>query len=78
MAHSELWIVPHYTPHDAGAELLDSVGTKCYSAISELKKRLIRDALSEANGSYTEAAKLLGYLGNVLARGVIFIPAGNK
>jgi len=44
------------------------VGTKYHSAISELKKRLIRDALSEANGSYTEAAKLLGVHPNYLHR----------
>jgi two-component system, NtrC family, response regulator HydG len=43
-------------------------GTKYHSAISELKKRLIRDAVAEANGSYTEAAKLLGVHPNYLHR----------
>ena len=42
--------------------------TKYHSAISELKKRLIRDAVAEANGSYTEAAKLLGVHPNYLHR----------
>ena len=43
-------------------------GTKYHSAISDLKKRLIRDAVGEANGSYTEAAKLLGVHPNYLHR----------
>ena len=43
-------------------------GTKYHAAISELKKRLIRDALAEADGSYTEAAKLLGVHPNYLHR----------
>ena len=43
-------------------------GTKYHSAISELKKRLIRDAVAEAKGSYTEAAKLLGVHPNYLHR----------
>jgi Nif-specific regulatory protein len=43
-------------------------GTMYHSAISELKKRLIRDAVAEAKGSYTEAAKLLGVHPNYLHR----------
>jgi len=43
-------------------------GTKYHAAISELKKRLIRDALGEANGSYTDAAKILGVHPNYLHR----------
>jgi Nif-specific regulatory protein len=43
-------------------------GTKYHSAISELKKRLIRDAVAESKGSYTEAAKLLGVHPNYLHR----------
>jgi len=43
-------------------------GTKYHAAIAELKKRLIRDALAEANGSYTEAAKILGVHPNYLHR----------
>ena len=35
---------------------------------SELKKRLIRDAVAAANGSYTEAAKALGVHPNYLHR----------
>jgi DNA-binding NtrC family response regulator len=42
--------------------------TRYHSAIIELKKRLIRDAVAEANGSYTEAAKLLGVHPNNLHR----------
>ena len=44
------------------------VGTRYHAAISELKKRLIRDALTEAAGSYTEAAKALGVHPNYLHR----------
>jgi Nif-specific regulatory protein len=44
------------------------VGTRYHVAISELKKRLIRDALTEAAGSYTEAAKALGVHPNYLHR----------
>ena len=43
-------------------------GTKYHAAISELKKRLIRDALTEADGSYTDAAKILGVHPNYLHR----------
>jgi Nif-specific regulatory protein len=43
-------------------------GTKYHAAISELKKRLIRDALAEASGSYTDAAKILGVHPNYLHR----------
>jgi hypothetical protein len=68
VAHSQLWIVAHYTPQDAVAELLDSVGPNTIAPIRELKKRLFRNALSEANGSYTEAAKLLGVHPNYLHR----------
>jgi Nif-specific regulatory protein len=42
--------------------------TKYHAAISELKKRLIRDALAESGGSYTDAAKLLGVHPNYLHR----------
>lgn len=60
-------------PEDLPEALLEQLttkpeGTKYHSAISELKKRLIRDAVSEANGSYTEAAKLLGVHPNYLHR----------
>ena len=43
-------------------------GTKYHAAISDLKRRLIRDALAEAGGSYTDAAKLLGVHPNYLHR----------
>ncbi|HZD30019.1 MAG TPA: sigma 54-interacting transcriptional regulator, partial [Candidatus Angelobacter sp.] len=43
-------------------------GARYHAAISELKKRLIRDSLAEAEGSYTEAAKLLGVHPNYLHR----------
>jgi Nif-specific regulatory protein len=45
-----------------------SEGARYHAAITELKKRLIRDALAEARGSYTEAAKLLGVHPNYLHR----------
>ena len=60
-------------PEDLPESLLEQqaakpAGTKYHVAISELKKRLIRDALAEANGSYTEAAKVLGVHPNYLHR----------
>jgi transcriptional regulator with GAF, ATPase, and Fis domain len=60
-------------PEDLPESLLEQQAatpeeTKYHSAISELKKRLIRDAVAEANGSYTEAAKLLGVHPNYLHR----------
>ena len=41
---------------------------KYHSAVKELKKRLIQNALEEAHGSYTEAARLLGVHANYLHR----------
>jgi len=60
-------------PEDLPEALLErpvskSDGTKYHAAISELKKRLIRDALAEADGSYTDAAKILGVHPNYLHR----------
>ena len=60
-------------PEDLPEALLElpaskSDGTKYHAAISDLKKRLIRDALAEANGSYTDAAKILGVHPNYLHR----------
>ncbi len=60
-------------PEDLPESLLERqadkpAGTKYHSAISELKKRLIREALADANGSYTEAAKALGVHPNYLHR----------
>jgi transcriptional regulator with GAF, ATPase, and Fis domain len=60
-------------PEDLPESLLEKqadkpAGTKYHSAISELKKRLIRDALADANGSYTDAAKALGVHPNYLHR----------
>jgi transcriptional regulator with GAF, ATPase, and Fis domain len=60
-------------PEDLPETLLElpaskSDGTKYHAAISDLKKRLIRDALAEANGSYTDAAKILGVHPNYLHR----------
>src|SRR5271169_5072845 len=48
-------------PEDLPEALLErptskSEGAKYHSAISDLKKRLIRDAVAEAKGSYTDAA----------------------
>jgi len=60
-------------PEDLPESLLEQPttkpeGTKYHAAISELKKRLIRDALAEADGSYTDAAKILGVHPNYLHR----------
>jgi Nif-specific regulatory protein len=41
---------------------------KYYEAINETKKQLLLDALNQSNGSYTEAAKLLGVHRNNLHR----------
>jgi DNA-binding NtrC family response regulator len=41
---------------------------KYHAAVKELKKRLIQDALEEAKGNYTDAAKLLGVHPNYLHR----------
>ena len=60
-------------PEDLPEALLEnpaskSEGTKYHAAITDLKKRLIRDALAEANGNYTDAAKILGVHPNYLHR----------
>jgi two-component system, NtrC family, response regulator HydG len=60
-------------PEDLPESLLEKqadkpAGTRYHTAISELKKRLIRDALADANGSYTDAAKALGVHPNYLHR----------
>jgi transcriptional regulator with GAF, ATPase, and Fis domain len=41
---------------------------KYHAAVKELKKRLIQNALEEAHGNYTEAARLLGVHPNYLHR----------
>ena len=60
-------------PEDLPEGLLETraakpVGSSYHVAISELKKRLIRDAVAAADGSYTEAAKALGVHPNYLHR----------
>jgi Nif-specific regulatory protein len=60
-------------PEDLPENLLEiesaqPAGSSYHVAISELKKRLIRDAVTAANGSYTEAAKALGVHPNYLHR----------
>ena len=60
-------------PEDLPESLLERqadkpAGTKYHFAISELKKRLIREALADAKGSYTDAAKALGVHPNYLHR----------
>jgi len=60
-------------PEDLPETLLEiesakPAGSSYHVAISELKKRLIRDAVAAANGSYTEAAKSLGVHPNYLHR----------
>jgi Nif-specific regulatory protein len=60
-------------PEDLPEELVERQaakpeGTRYHAAISELKKSLIRDALSAAKGNYTEAAKALGVHPNYLHR----------
>ena len=41
---------------------------KYHAAVKDLKKRLIQNALEEANGNYTEAARILGVHPNYLHR----------
>jgi len=41
---------------------------KYHAAVKDLKKRLIQNALQEARGNYTEAARLLGVHPNYLHR----------
>jgi Nif-specific regulatory protein len=60
-------------PEDLPESLLEQPtakpeGTRYHAALGELKKRLIRDALGEAHGSYTDAAKILGVHPNYLHR----------
>jgi Nif-specific regulatory protein len=61
-------------PDDLPAAILEEAAsagapiTKFYDAIRETKKRLILDALSQAGGSYTEAARRLGVHPNNLHR----------
>jgi Nif-specific regulatory protein len=60
-------------PEDLPQSLLESStikseGARYHSSITDLKKRLIHDAVAEAKGSYTEAAKLLGVHPNYLHR----------
>jgi Nif-specific regulatory protein len=60
-------------PEDLPENLLEinsakPAGSSYHVAISELKKRLIRDAVAAADGSYTEAAKALGVHPNYLHR----------
>lgn len=43
-------------------------GTRYHQAINDLKKRLILDAVTEAKGSYIDAAKILGVHPNYLHR----------
>ena len=41
---------------------------KYYAAVKELKKQLIRDAIEQTQGSYLDAARLLGVHPNYLHR----------
>ena len=43
-------------------------GAKYYDSINQLKRKLILDAIQEANGKYPQAAKLLGIHPNYLHR----------
>jgi len=54
--------------HETRAAATQTNGAKYHAALTELKKRLIRDALAEARGSYTDAAKILGVHPNYLHR----------
>jgi Nif-specific regulatory protein len=61
-------------PEDLPEAVLDSVvpseprTLKYYEAVRELKRRFLLDAIEQAGGSYTEAAKALGILPNNLHR----------
>jgi DNA-binding NtrC family response regulator len=52
---------------EGGAPTADQAG-KYHGAVKESKKRLILQALQQANGSYIEAAKALGIHPNSLLR----------
>jgi len=61
-------------PEDLSENLLEAgpapgISTaKYHTAVKELKKQLIRNALDDARGNYTEAARLLGVHPNYLHR----------
>ncbi|HZQ22784.1 MAG TPA: sigma 54-interacting transcriptional regulator [Terriglobales bacterium] len=61
-------------PEDLPESLLEvesaaaNSGAKYHAAVKDLKKRLIQDAIEEAKGNYTDAAKLLGVHPNYLHR----------
>jgi len=61
-------------PDDLPEALLEQTPTpgaheaKYHASVKELKKRLIQNALEEAHGNYTEAARLLGVHPNYLHR----------
>ncbi|MEO8433276.1 MAG: sigma 54-interacting transcriptional regulator [Pyrinomonadaceae bacterium] len=61
----ELEDLPEALLETAGASLQNR---KYYDAIREAKKQIIRKALDESQGNYTEAAKLLGIHANNLHR----------
>ena len=61
-------------PEDLPAELLDASSTesassaKYQSTVKEQKKQLVLKAMQQGNGSYIEAAKILGLHPNSLLR----------
>jgi DNA-binding NtrC family response regulator len=69
-----LGISDEILPEDLPESLLErdpAPGTKeakYHAAVKDLKKRLIRKALEEANGNFTEAARALGVHPNYLHR----------
>lgn len=64
-------ILPEDLPEvvlEADAQLVSSSGLKYHEAVAETKKQIILNAMNEAKGNYTEAAKLLGVHPNYLHR----------
>jgi transcriptional regulator with GAF, ATPase, and Fis domain len=45
-----------------------AAGSPFHAAVTKLKRRLVVDAIAEANGRWTDAAKLLGLHPNYLHR----------
>jgi transcriptional regulator with GAF, ATPase, and Fis domain len=61
-------IRPEDLPESILEKGLPAAGAKYHSEVRKLKKQLIVDALEKANGSYTEAARILGMHVNYLHR----------
>jgi Nif-specific regulatory protein len=50
------------------ASIVSELATKYHEAVTQTKKQMILSAMAQANGSFTEAAKILGLHPNYLHR----------